>query len=133
MFNALKAGFLYFLLVFAAGFIAGTLRALFLAPRTGYLLAVGVEVPIMFAVSWLACRWLLARIAVADAAFDRALMGAIAFVLLMIGEALLSLLLSGRDHAAHFALYRTPPVQLGLIAQIAFALFPLAQANRRRF
>jgi hypothetical protein len=52
-------------------------------------------------------------------------MGVIALVLLLVAEILLSVLLARRSIAQHFALYQTPPVLMGFIGQIAFALFPL--------
>ena len=63
----------------------------------------------------------------------RLAMGASAFLLLMCGEILVSVLLSNRSLADHFALYRTLPVLLGLAGQIAYALFPLLRHRNRPF
>ncbi len=53
--RAVLAGVLYFGLVFALGFILGTLRVLVLEPRLGSTGAVLLELPVMLAASWLLC------------------------------------------------------------------------------
>ena len=52
-------------------------------------------------------------------------MGAIAFTLLLITEALLALSLGGLSLTEHLARYATLPVMLGLAGQLAFAAFPM--------
>ena len=125
MLNALKAGAIYFFVVFTAGFAFGTLRTLVIAPPIGDLIAVVLELPLMLAISWIACGWVLRRIRVPNLTYHRIAMGAFAFILLMVAEVLMSTQLAGLDLASHFALYRTLPVIIGLLGQIAFALFPL--------
>lgn len=125
--GALAAGLVYFLLVFAAGFGLGVIRTTVVLPLTGPLLAVIVEVPVMLAVSWLACRRVVARSALPAAAPLRLAMGATAFALLMAAEAGLSMLASGRTLAEHLALYRQAHALVGLAAQVAFAMIPAIQ------
>ena len=50
----LKAGVLYFMLVFGAGFVLGTIRTLWVVPRVGARMAELMETPIMFVVTVLA-------------------------------------------------------------------------------
>ena len=57
-------------------------------------------------------------------------MGAVAFALMMSGEAGISMLLAGRGLAEHFALYAQLPHQVGLAGQLAFAALPWIQARR---
>ena len=52
-----KAGMLYFALVFAAGFMLGAVRTLWIVPRVGTRMAELMETPIMLVVSILAARW----------------------------------------------------------------------------
>jgi hypothetical protein len=52
--EALKAGVLYFALVFAAGFVLGTVRTLWAVPRLGVRTAELIELPTMLGVSVLA-------------------------------------------------------------------------------
>jgi hypothetical protein len=49
--ETLKAGVLYFVVVFAAGFVLGTIRTLWVVPRLGVRTAELMEATIMFGVS----------------------------------------------------------------------------------
>jgi hypothetical protein len=129
---ALKAGIAYFAIAFAAGFALGALRVTVVAPRLGEAGALWLELPVMLALSWFVCAWLVRRHDVADAFAPRLAMGAVAFALLMTAEAGVSTLVFGRSLAQHLAIYRTANGQLGLAAQVAFAGFPLVQAWLRR-
>jgi hypothetical protein len=125
----LLAGIVYFGLVFALGFVLGTVRTLFVqdAPSGGRLVGVLIELPIMIGASWFLCRFVIRRFAVAPTVGTRAVMGGLAFALLMLAELAVGALLFGRTPLEHFALYRDPSYALGLVAQIAFALMPMAQ------
>jgi hypothetical protein len=120
-----KAALAYFAIVFIMGFILGTLRTLIIAPHTGELVAVAVELPIMIAVSWWACGVVLHRLKPASEIPSRLVMGIIALALLLLAEAAVSMNLGSLTLSQHLALYATTPVMLGLISQLAFALFPL--------
>ncbi len=122
---ALKAGVAYFAVVFAAGVLLGTLRVLVLAPHLGEGLALAVEMPIMLAVSWIACGRLIARYSVPRELVSRAAMGITAFLLLMIAEIGLSAIGFGRTIVEHLETYRTVTGAAGLLGQFAFALFPV--------
>ena len=58
----LKAGALYFALVFGAGFVLGAIRILWIVPRFGTRIAELMETPIMFVVTILAARWIVRRL-----------------------------------------------------------------------
>jgi hypothetical protein len=120
-----RAAILYFAVVFAAGFIAGTFRTLIVAPRLGEVAAVALELPVMIAVSWWACGWVLRRWPVTKDVAQRLAMGLVALVLLLVGEAAISLLLGGLTLQQHVALYAAAPAQLGLVAQVIFAILPI--------
>jgi hypothetical protein len=120
-----QAAISYFLIVFVAGFILGTVRTLVVAPHIGELAAVAIELPVMLAVSWWACGVVVHRLKPARETPSRLAMGAIALALLLIAEAAVSMTLGNLTLSQHLALYTTTPVLLGLIGQLAFALIPL--------
>lgn len=122
--RALQAGILYFLTVFAIGFILGTLRVLVVIPRIGEVAAVLLEVPVMLALAWPICGVLLRRCGVSAGA-ARVVMGGVAFSVLMMAEWGLAVLLFGQTSSQHWATYRTLPGQIGLLGQILFALLPI--------
>jgi predicted phage tail protein len=87
-----------------------------------------VELPLILGIAWLACirilqRWPLSTTAAVG-------MGVVAFSLLMLLEAGLSMLLTGLSLAQHLALYAQLPHQVGLAGQMVFAAFPWIQARR---
>jgi hypothetical protein len=130
MTNALRAGFGYFLLVFALGFALGTLRVLVTAPALGEITAVAIEIPVILAAAWPTCRWLTRRLAVSAAALPRLVMGAAALALTLAAELALAIVMFGRTPAEHLATYATAPGLLGLSAQLLFAALPLLQRPR---
>jgi hypothetical protein len=123
---AVKAGAFYFALVFLVGFALGTVRVLMLVPRVGALRAVMLETPVILIASWTICGWLLRRFRVPACAGARLAMGCVAFILLMLAEALLSLAI-GRGPVAYLASFATAEGALGLAGQLVFALFPLVR------
>ncbi len=128
--RALKAGVAYFAIVFAAGFVLGTARVLLFVPLLGELPATLLELPLMLAISWLVCGRLVNRFQVPQRIPARALMGAVAFILLMIAELILSLTIFKRPVQDFTNELATPQGMLGLAGQIAFALMPLIRRAR---
>jgi ABC-type uncharacterized transport system permease subunit len=125
------AGAAYFAIVFAAGFLMGMLRILFVAPSVGEITAVILELPIMLAVAWFACSWVLSKFHVPQKTFDRLVMGAIALILLLIAEAMLALGLSGLSPQQHLASYTQAGPLIGLAAQLLYAGFPVIRAQAK--
>jgi hypothetical protein len=130
--SPILAGIAYFALAFALGFVLGTARTIFIqnVPGASRLLGVLIELPIMLSASWFLCRTVIRRFAVAPTVVARAVMGGLALALLLLAELLVGALLFGRRPGEHFALYRDASYALGLAAQIAFALMPLAQLRQ---
>lgn len=127
--RAVFAGFAYFAIVFAAGFLLGTIRTLMLAPRVGETAAVLIELPAMLAISWVACGIVLRRLDVPAARAARFVMGALAFALLMAAEAALAAAF-GETPALYLQELQTPAGALGLAGQAAFAVIPLVRRAR---
>ena len=132
MSRTLAAGLFYGLLIFGIGFILGTLRELVLAPLIGRDAVVVIETPVILLAAWFAAWWLIRRLGVPARAGARLAMGALAFAVLMAGEALVATLGFGRGLAAHLAAYATQRGVLELLPQIAFALLPLLHLFRQR-
>lgn len=125
----LLAGISYFALVFVVGFALGVLRGILLVPLVGELWAVAIELPVMLGVSWWVCGLLVTRMGMPPAVPSRLVMGGVAFALLLLAELGVSLLLLDRTPADHLATYVRPPNQLGLFAQLLFALVPLIRCR----
>ncbi|MEM7053656.1 MAG: hypothetical protein AAF446_03815 [Pseudomonadota bacterium] len=123
--SSLQAGAVYFALVFALGFVLGTLRVFLLVPQFGQLYSGLIELPVILTAAWLICRWLVNRYALEDHWTARVLMGTTAFVLLMVAELILSMTLFERSMVEYLAVYRSLHGALGLFGQVVYALFPL--------
>lgn len=130
MSQAIRAGLLYFLAVFAIGFGLGTIRTLLVIPRLGAIAAVLIEVPVLLALAWLICGALLRSCAVPSGLLPRLAMGGTAFGVLLLAELVLAVALFGQSPTQHWASYRDPAAQIGLAAQILFAAFPVLRRMR---
>jgi hypothetical protein len=97
-----KAGVLYFALVFGAGFVLGTVRTLWIVPRVGTRTAELMETPIMLVVTIVAARWTVLRLAVPSVPSARLGMGGVALGL-MVAEFTLVLWLRGMSIREYFA------------------------------
>jgi hypothetical protein len=126
-----KAGVAYFALVFVLGFVLGTIRVLALTPRIGELASTLMELPIILTAAWIICAWLVKRFALVARWPARLGMGTIAFVLLMMAEAGLSVLVLGNRFEAYLGEFGTPAGVLGLGGQLVYAAFPLLQLRDR--
>ncbi|WP_409644268.1 hypothetical protein [Sphingorhabdus sp.] len=122
--TAYKAGAAYFATVFALGFVLGTLRVLWLVPMVGETNAVLAEQPVMLIASWFAAGWLVGRYRLASVR-EKAIMGVIAFLMLMLAEVTLASLLFGQPPAAWLGSLFAMPGIIGLAGQTLFALMPL--------
>ncbi len=128
--QTLKAGLLYFALVFGAGSVLGTIRVLWVVPRLGTRMAELMETPIMFVVTIVAARWIVRRLAVPPSPFSRLGMGCVALVLLLAAEFTLVLWLRGLSISEYLA--GRDPVS-GTVYYVllgVFAIMPLLVARR---
>jgi hypothetical protein len=128
--RSLTAGFMYFAIVFAVGFVLGIGRVLVLVPRLGELGSAFAELPIILSASWVICGRLIDRYSVPGDWQSRLVMGGVAFALLMIAELCVSVLAFSRSLEAHMEAYQSWNALLGLAGQIAFAAFPLLRLSR---
>jgi hypothetical protein len=98
--QTLKAGILYFAVVFGAGITLGPIRILWAVPRFGPRLAELMEMPIMLVVVVVAARSIVRSLAVPAAPARRLGMGCVALTLLLTAEFTLVLRLQGRRRDA---------------------------------
>jgi hypothetical protein len=124
----LKAGSLYFLLVFGAGFLLGTVRTLWIVPRAGVRKAELMEMPIMLGVIILAARWAVGRFAWPSTATSRLTVGFLALTFLLIAEFTLVLWLRRLTIREYFA-GRDPVAGTAYAVMLAiFAVMPVLVA-----
>jgi hypothetical protein len=125
----IAAAFRYFLTVFAVAFLLGTIRTLWLAPMIGATWAVVCEIPLILGVSFFAARHVIRRCPIRTRR-EALLVGALAFALLMVTEAALSVFLFGVGlHDWATSLFRVPGI-IGVAGQIGFALMPALLVGR---
>ncbi len=123
------AGLAYWAVVFALGFVLGTIRVLWLAPLIGLLPATVLELPLILTASWFAAGWLVLRFAI-DTASEALAAGGLAFLLLMVAECTLAVMMMGQTPGQWLADLRQPHALLGLAGQVAFALMPWWRVTR---
>jgi len=119
------AGLIFCTLVFMAGFVLGVLRISLVAPLAGALPAVALEAPALLAILWASYGWITERLDLSSRLVDRLMMGGGALAMLIAAEAAAAMLALGYSLQAFFAYHSRSAVLLGLMAQLAFALFPL--------
>jgi hypothetical protein len=120
-----KAGVLYFALVFGTGFLLGTVRTLWIVPLIGTRIAELMETPIMLVVTIVAARWTVLRLAAPFVPFARLRMGGVALLLLLVAEFGLVLWLRGMSIREYFA-SRDPVAGTVYYVMLAvFAVMPL--------
>ena len=118
-----RSGVAYWAVIFALGFVLGTVRSLWGAEALGEARFILIEVPVILLASFAAARWLTWHFAIASAG-DAAAMGAIALTLLMLAEVALTAVL-GNSVTQWIAGLTEPPGLYGFLGQIVFGLMPL--------
>src|SRR5690348_16080125 len=101
--GAIRAGILYFLMVFAVGFVLGTFRTLWVAPKLGVRTAELMEAPLMFGVSILAAHWVVRHLALSSQWPVRLCCGGIALGLMLLSEFTFARWLRGLTIREYFA------------------------------
>ncbi len=130
--RTLIAATFYFLVLFALGFVLGTIRVLFVAPKLGVLSATLLEVPLMLTAAFFVCRWAIRRWQVLSGLSGRGAMVLWFLLLLALFETLVGVALFGRTWAGTWAGLATPAGFIGLTTQIIAALLPLFVGRSRR-
>lgn len=130
--SAALAGLEYFGIVFAIAFVLGAVRVSLLAPRVGELAAVVTEVPVILIVSWRATNAVVRKRSISQRVADRAVMGLVAFVTLMMAELMLAVIAFGKTSSEFLKeITSSRPQMIGLVGQMLYGLFPLVEANMK--
>ena len=121
----LKAGAIYFALVFGTGFVLGPIRILWLVPKVGERIAELAETPIMLAVIILAARWVARRFVMPRTPYTLLAVGLVSLGRLLLAEFTLVLWLRGLTFGQYFA-SRDPVAGTVYVAMLGvFAIMPL--------
>ena len=123
--KTLKAGVLYFVLVFAAGFVLGAIRTLWVVPRLGVRTAELMEAPIMFGVSILAARWVVRHVGIPPLRSRRLALGCIALGLMLLVEFTLVLWIRGLTIRGYFEARDPASGTVYFVTLGAFAVIPI--------
>jgi hypothetical protein len=122
----LRNAVVYFLIVFAAGWVLGPIRIFIVQPALGSMAAVSIEAPIMILVSWLAARRVFGAGYEAGAL---AAAGLIALSLLIGAEYASAVLLRHETAMQFFAGFANPEGFITLDAFLAYSLMPILAAR----
>ena len=126
----LKAGILYFALVFGAGFVLGTIRTLWVVPRVGTRMAELIETPFMLVVVIVSSRWAASYLLVPSVPSVRLGMGAFALGLLLLAEFGFVLWVRGLSIRQYFASRDRVSGAVYYAMLGLFAIMPLLVARR---
>ncbi len=129
MVRILKAGLVYFALIFAAGFLLGLVRVPLLVPRLGVRFAELLEMPLMLLVVVCSARYVVRRYRPLPWR-SRLLVGVVALSLLATAELLGAALLQGQTPAQYVASRDPVSGTVYLAMLLLFAAMPASQWRR---
>ena len=125
-----KAGVLYFAIGFAAGFVLGSIRILWVVPRLGTRTAELMETPIMLLVAIVTACWVVRRLALPSTTGSGLGTGCIALVLMLGAEFTLVLGLRGLTVRQYLSTREPVSGTVYYVALGVFAIMPLLVARR---
>jgi hypothetical protein len=128
--RTLKAGVLYFALVFSAGFVLGVPRVLWLVPRLGTRTAELMESPIMLVVIFLAAGWVVRRLSLPPTVAARLGPGLVALGLLLAAEFTVVLKIQRLTLAQYIAGRDPVSGTVYVLMLMVFAVMPFLVAKR---
>jgi hypothetical protein len=128
--QVLKAGALYFALVFGAGFVLGTIRILLIVPKVGTRNAELIEAPIMLVATVLAARWVVRRVSLPTGPAARLGAGSLALGFLLVAEFTVALWIRSLTIREYFATLDPVAGTVYFLMLALFALMPYLAAGR---
>ena len=130
--RVLKAGVIYFLLLFALGWILGPIRELWAVPRFGRMTALLVEAIIMLIATIVAAGWVTLRFDVPRTLGSTIPVGLVALVILAPAEIAGALWVRGQSLQDYAASFVTGPGLISLVLFVLFAVMPTLVTLVRR-
>ena len=130
--RVLKAGVIYFLLLFALGWILGPIRELWAVPRFGRMTALLVEAIIMLIAMIVAAGWVTLRFDVPRTLGSTIPVGLVALVILAPAEIAGALWVRGQSLQDYAASFVTAPGVISLVMFVLFAAMPTLVTLVRR-
>jgi hypothetical protein len=121
---ALKAGLVYFLLLFAVGWILGPIRELWAVPHFGRMAAMLSEAFIMLVAMIVAAQWVIRRFHVSRTLPATISMGLIAIGLLFPAEIAGVVWVRGLSLQEYVASFVTAPGVISLVMCLLFGAMP---------
>ena len=128
----LKAGVIYFLLLFALGWILGPIRELWAVPRFGRMTALLVEAIIMLIAMIVAAGWVTLRFDVPQTLGSTIPVGLVALAILAPAEIAGVLWVRGQSLRDYTASFVTAPGVISLVMFVLFAVMPTLVTLVRR-
>jgi hypothetical protein len=128
----LSAAALYFVVVFVAGFLLGSVRVFWLEPRMEKALAVLCESPFLLLAMVLAARWTTERFRMTGDRTSLAAIGVGALVLQQIADLSLGTTLRGLTLVEQLQNFGTPAGAIYAVLLLLFAAMPLLVSGKRK-
>lgn len=121
----LQAGALYFVICFTVGFIVDPIRELWLDPLLGQPRALAIELILLLLVSAAAARTAIRQVGMAMGSADRAAVGVIALILLVVVEDVLARLFTDTSFLGIWAQLSEEAQVMSALLMLLFAAMPL--------
>ena len=128
--KTLKAGVLYFIITFGAGFILGPIRILWVAPHFGTRMAELIEMPVMLIVIFYSARWVVRYFKIQPAVTIRLGIGCLALGLMLITEFTFVLWLRGLTISDYLSSRDPVSGTVYCTSLVVFALMPVFAGKR---
>lgn len=124
MSNIIKAGILYFLIVFGLGFLLGFARVVFLVPVTGERYAELTEMPLMLVAVYFMARYIVRRFSDTPNHTGYLFAGIISLFLMLLAELTLVLGLRGITLTEYFSTRDAVAGSFYSVSLIIFTIMP---------
>ena len=122
--RTLKAGLVYFLFVFALGWVLGPIREFWVVPRFGRMTGMLLEAPLMLIAMIISARWVMRRFNMPLTLGSTISMGLVALGILLPAEIAGVVWVRGLSPHDYLGSFATAPGLVSLLMFLLFALMP---------